>query len=27
VAIATATQAGRQKSDVGFERGHAVVNG
>jgi len=27
VAIAAATQAGRQKIDVGFERGSAVVNG
>ena len=25
--IAAATQAGRQKIDVGFERGRAVVNG
>ena len=27
LAIAAATQAGRQKIDVGFERGRAVVNG
>jgi hypothetical protein len=27
LAIAAATQTGRQKIDVGFERGRAVVNG
>jgi len=27
LAIAAATQAGRQKIDVGFEQGRAVVNG
>ena len=27
LAIAAATQAGRQKIDLGFERGRAVVNG
>jgi hypothetical protein len=27
LAVAAATQAGRQKIDVGFERGRAVVNG
>ena len=27
LAIAASTQAGRQKIDVGFERGRAVVNG
>jgi hypothetical protein len=27
LAIAAATQAGRQKIDMGFERGSAVVNG